>query len=289
MLPLIDFILNITGLLLWLNWLSLHFDPLAKTSATSLVGTLRKADPSGPKRWLSLTGVAAVLIARAFAYWEIGPALGTPNLALGAIRLSFRSDYFGRVLLFSLLSFFCALAVFYLSLLLLSAVNRCVPDTDPLQKLVRLYFKWLDPLPTVIKMLLPLAAGGLFWLSLHPLLVQLSLVPSTRTTTQLLAQALVIGLGTYLSWKYLILTVLVLHLLNSYVYFGNHPLWNFVNATAQNLLRPLQWLPARIGRVDLAPVVAIALLLAILNFPALFDLFSHPGKFREIFYHHLPF
>src|SRR5579863_6851700 len=103
-----DFILNIVGLLLWLNWLSLHFDPLAKTSATSLVSTLRKADPSGPRRWQSLAAVVGLVVIRALIYWQIGPALNwTPRLALAPIGLSFRSDFLWRALLFSTLSFIC--------------------------------------------------------------------------------------------------------------------------------------------------------------------------------------
>jgi len=101
--------------------------------------------------------------------------------------------------------------------------------------------------------------GGLLWLALHPLLAQLAIVPETKSNGQLLEQAAVLGLGTYLAWKYLIVGILVLHLLNSYVYLGNHPVWNFVNATARNLLSPLRWAPLRLGKVDFLPVAAIAL------------------------------
>jgi uncharacterized protein YggT (Ycf19 family) len=62
--------------------------------------------------------------------------------------------------------------------------------------------------------------------------------------------------------KFLLVAVLALHLLNSYVYLGDLPLWSFVNATARSLLRPLQWLPLRAGRVDFAPLLAIAVVLA---------------------------
>ena len=34
--------------------------------------------------------------------------------------------------------------------------------------------------------------------------------------------------------------ILGLHLLNSYIYFGQHPFWKYVNATAQTILRPLK-------------------------------------------------
>jgi uncharacterized protein YggT (Ycf19 family) len=66
-------------------------------------------------------------------------------------------------------------------------------------------------------------------------------------------------LGSYLCWKYVIGALLVLHLLNSYIYFGKHPLWPYVNAGARTLLSPLRAMPLRAGKVDFAPVVGIAL------------------------------
>lgn len=289
--PLINAILNLAGLLLWLNWLSLHFDPLAKTSATSLVGTLRKADPSGPTRWLSLAGVAAVIILRAVIYHLISPALDwTPRLSLPPIELAFRNDRLSSILLFSSLSFFLVLMAFYFSLLLLSIANRGVPDSDPLQKLVRMYFKWFEVWPAPVKFLLPWLAGALFWMALHLFLGRLGIVPRTRSNAQLLEQAAIIGAGMYLSWKYLIIGVLALHLFCSYVYLGENPLWSFVNLSARNLLKPLGWLPARVGRVDLLPVLAIAIVLIIVNIATLADRFSHPpGAFRPWLYRHLPF
>ena len=74
-----------------------------------------------------------------------------------------------------------------------------------------------------------------------------------------LEQSLVIGLGSWLVWKFPAGALLVLHLLNSYIYFGRHPFWKYVNATAQSLLQPLKKIPLRAGRVDFAPVVAIAI------------------------------
>jgi uncharacterized protein YggT (Ycf19 family) len=74
-----------------------------------------------------------------------------------------------------------------------------------------------------------------------------------------LGESLVIALGSYLVWKFLIAALLVLHLLNSYIYFGKHPSWNYVNATAKQLLRPLKKIPLRVEKADFAPIVGIAL------------------------------
>ena len=70
---------------------------------------------------------------------------------------------------------------------------------------------------------------------------------------------MVVGLGSYLSWKYLIGGLLALHLVSSYVYLGNQPFWHFVAPTGRNLLRPLRRVPLRLGKVDFAPLVGIAL------------------------------
>jgi len=258
---LIDLILNLVALALWWNWLALRFDPLAKTSAASLIGTLRKADPVRPKRWRSLAALFALLFFRAIFYWEFGQNFGwTPALHLELINLPFRSDYFSLMLLFSFLSFALALGVFYLWMLLLSVANAHLPDTDPTQRLVRGHFRWLEHWPAAFKVLLPFIVGALVWTVLHPLFVHISILPKTANAAQLFQQAALMGAATYLAAKYLIIGILVLHLLNSYVYFGNHPFWNFVNATATNFLRPLRWLPMRFGKVDFLPLFAIAVI-----------------------------
>ena len=289
--PLINFILNLTALFLWLNWLSIHFDPLARTRAASLVGTLKKADPSGPRRGKFLAGLAALLFVRAWIYCQISAGLSwTPKINLAFTSLPFRGDYFTHMLLFSLLGFLLVLADFYLWLLLLSVANRRVPDADRLQNLVRLLLKWIERWPNPVKLLLPLAFGSLSWLALHPVLVRLAIVPEIKSTAQLFEQAVLIGVGTYTDWKYLIATVLLLHLLGSYVYFGEHPVWNFINLTARNLLALLRWLPLRFGKVDLLPLAGIALVILV---P---ELFSHPprwlpqlARFNQWFYRLLPF
>lgn len=42
----VDLILNLAGLLLWLNWRSLRFDPLVKRTPATLMGTLRQRQKS---------------------------------------------------------------------------------------------------------------------------------------------------------------------------------------------------------------------------------------------------
>jgi uncharacterized protein YggT (Ycf19 family) len=54
--------------------------------------------------------------------------------------------------------------------------------------------------------------------------------------------------------------ILVLHLLNSYVYFGKHPFWKYIHDTSQSLLAPLEKIPLRIGKVDFAPVLGLVIM-----------------------------
>ena len=256
---LIDFILNLAGLLLWLNWRAVRFDPLAKTAPATLTGTLRRAAPSRFKRWHLLAALAGFLLLRALLYWKIGSALNwTGTLDLGAITLSFRSDFFGRTLLFSVCSFGLAMAVFFLWLLLLSLLQPPASASDSLQRLVRLQLGRVDNWPWPVKAALPLAAIACGWWLLSWPLGQWAIVPRPASAVQPMEQALVIGLGSYLAWKYLIVAVLMLHVVNSYVYFGNHAFWNHVHVLARRLLLPLRRVPLRVARVDFAPVLVIA-------------------------------
>ena len=287
-LTLVHFILNLAALWLWLNWVSFSRDPVPRTPATQLIATLKKAGPRGLGRWKFLAGIVILLVLRALIFWQLGPALKwTPRLDWGFVNLTFRADDFTQLLVFSDLGFLFILAIFYLWLLLLSVVNQTVSDADPMQKLVRHFFKWLEPWPAWLKLVSPLLAGGLLWLALRPLFNFMAVTPGEKFSAKVCEQAIVIGAGGYLAWKYLIAAILLLHLINSYVFFGDHPVWNFVNTTARNLLRPLRWLPSRIGRVDFLPLIGTALLFLLTELVA--NPPAWPPALRPWFYKLLPF
>jgi uncharacterized protein YggT (Ycf19 family) len=259
---LIDLILDFAGLLLWLNWRSAGFDPLNKSSPASLVGTLRRAEPSRLRGWHFLLAVLALLFLRALLYWQVGGAVDwTPTLKLGVISISMRSDFLSRAILFSILSFGVALTIFYLCLLFLSIVNGRADETDPLQRIVRLHLGWIGRWPWPVKLLLPLFVVGLLWYSLNPLMAHWDVIPHAASPSHRLQQAGAMGLGVYLTWKYLIVSLLLLYLLNSYIYLGTHAFWNFLNITGCNILTPLRFLPLRIGKIDFSPFLAIAAVL----------------------------
>jgi uncharacterized protein YggT (Ycf19 family) len=255
---LIDFILNLAGLLLWLNWRSIRFDPLGKRTPATLVGTLRRAGPSRLRRWHLLAALGGLLLLRALFYWQIGSAskpVWAGTLDLNIIAPSFLSNSPGRMLLFSIFSFGLTLGVFYLWLLLLSILD----GPEPIRRLVRMPLGGIDHWPRWTKLFLPLTVMALSWWLASWMLTWLGIVPCPVSAAHRIEESLVIGLGSYLSWKYVAGALLSLHLLNSYIYFGRHPFWGYVNAEAQTLLWPLRAVPMRVGKVDFAPVVGIVL------------------------------
>lgn len=261
---LLDLLLNLAGLLLWLNWLSVRFDPLARPQAATLMGTLRRAEPSRLRRGLFLGGLLAVLVVRALFYWQIGAGVDwTPRLSLGAVTVSFplawQTRFFGLMLIFSLLSFLVTLAGFYLWLILLSLLGRGEASDDPFLRLARACLGRVGRWPWGVRLALPWVGGGAAWLVLLPVLTASQLVPPPVSLAHRLEQASLLGLSAYLMWKPLVVGLLVLYLINSYVYLGTHPFWGFVSVAGRSLLRPLAGLPLRTARVDFAPFVAIAL------------------------------
>jgi uncharacterized protein YggT (Ycf19 family) len=206
--------------------------------------------------------LGALLLGRAVFYWQAGSSLKwDPGIRVGAIALLFRSDWPGRMVLFSLFSFGATLGFFYLCLLLLSCVNAPVPDADPAQRLLRLHLGPLERLPGVVKLLLPLVVTTALWCALNPLLVGIGMLPKL-STWHVAAQGAVIGLTAYCSLKFLVVSFLGLYLVNSYIYLGDFALLNYVNTTSRGMLRPMRWLPLRVGRVDLAPLAGMAVVIA---------------------------
>src|SRR5579859_7336493 len=97
----IDFLLNIAGILLFLSWRSMRFDPLVKSTPVTLVGTLKRAEPRRMKGWQLVLALICLIGLRAWLYEFIGaPADWTPRLNLELVVLAFRGDVFGAVALF---------------------------------------------------------------------------------------------------------------------------------------------------------------------------------------------
>jgi uncharacterized protein YggT (Ycf19 family) len=256
----VDLILNIAGLLLWMNWRAGKADLLGKRTPATLIGTLRSAAPQPMRRWDVPVVLTALIFLRAVLYWLIGPALRWSGiLDLGLISLSLRSDRFGRILLFSVLSFVLVLGIFYSWLLVLSLLR----GPKPVHDFVRMQLGRIDGWAAGVKWILPFFVTAIFWWLVSWALAWLQIIPQPSQAWRI-EESLLIATQGYLIWKFPVALLLVLYLLSSYVYFGRHPLWNYVDATAQTLLRPLKGVPfLRIGKVDFTPVVGIALVFLI--------------------------
>jgi uncharacterized protein YggT (Ycf19 family) len=266
--PLIDFILNVAGLLLWLGWRSTRFDPLVRTSVSSLAGTLRRAEPQRWKGWQFLAALAALVFVRGLFYWQIGAAVSwTAKLDLLAVVPNFRlrSGYFWPAMLYSILSLGRVLIIFCFWLLFLVIVNRPAADSDPVQKMLRLHVGRVARWPWPIQLFLPLLLVAALWSALHPFLMRVGVTNPVSSNINLLGQGLLIGGGLYLSLKFPVSAFLLLHLVASYVYLGASPFWDFVSSTARNLLTPLRSIPLCFGRWDLAPLAGTGLVLLLLH------------------------
>jgi len=253
----VDFILNLAGLLLWLNWRSIRFDPLMKRTPATLMGTLRPATPKKLRRWHLLVFIAGLLLLRAVIYYWIGSAANwTGRLDFGAVVLSCRSDWFLRILAFSFFSFALTLGIFYLCLLPLSLLT----GPEPFHGLVKIPMGRVDDWPRWAKIILPFIATALFWWLASWVFGWLQILPKPVSHAERFQESLIIALGSYLLWKFPLGVILLLHLLNSYIYFGKHPFWKYINVTARKLLWPLKKIPLSLGNVDFAPLLLLALL-----------------------------
>lgn len=257
----LDIVLNCLCLLLWLNSRSRGLTGIPRVPGVALVGTLKRAERRTSDAWSSGLVLLVVLFLRAILYWQVGSALRwTPSIGLGPVALHFRSDMFSRMVLFSLLGFAMFLAGFYFSLFLLAAVNRRQPSGERWPAMVRGHLGALARLPAWLMLLAPPVVLFSFWMTFGYLFAALQLVAPVGSLARLALQASFIGLSAWLLWQYVVGAILVLHILSSYIYLGRAPLWSFVNATAGRFLRPLSFLPLRIRKFDLAPFLALGLL-----------------------------
>src|SRR5438132_4173685 len=89
---LVDFLLNIVGLLLWFNWRASGLK-LAAPGVVSLAATIQRTEVMEPRRWFSFGCLLALLFIRALVYCQVGSKVNwIATLDLTAIALPFRSD-----------------------------------------------------------------------------------------------------------------------------------------------------------------------------------------------------
>jgi uncharacterized protein YggT (Ycf19 family) len=156
--------------------------------------------------------------------------------------------------LFSVLSFALFFGVFYVWMLLLSLLA----GPPPIHGLVTIPLGRVDGWPRWAKAMLPFLATAVCWWLAGALLSRLEILPPVPGSVRF-QQSVVLGISSYLLWQFPLGAILLLHLLNSYIYFGKHPFWRYISATAQTILWPLRRIPLRAGKVDFAPLVGIVL------------------------------
>jgi hypothetical protein len=272
----LDSILNFALLFLWIDWRAGRGLKQAH-SVLSLASAVRPADRRGcASGWAPLGIIAAILLIRPCFYYSIGSKLSwTPEIDLLAFTLPWRSDLLDIMYLYSTVTFLLTLGLFFSVSVLLSVVNRRLPDSDIMQHLVRLQLGWLERLPWIIRLALPVLAAALAWISMVPLLTRVGLLPAQPPIRVLWGQALALGLCSLLAWKWALLIIFGLHLVNLYVYLGTHPAWAYISNTARSLLRPLGFLS--FAKVDLSPMAGIALVIFAAEYglkPAILQIFE---------------
>lgn len=263
---LLDFILNLVGLLLWFNWRAARFDPISTSRPATLAGTIRRAEKATFKRWHLPLGLLGLLLLRVPLYVEFGSALNwTGKIDVGTIAIPFKSNSgsYLPILLYSFYSFGVMLAVFLIWVLLLSALKSNAAESDSLRQLLRLHLGKVESWSRGVKLLLPLlVVTPLWWLASWPLTFY-GIMPGPSGMLARLEQALLVGLGSYLAWKFLLLGILGLYFISTYVFFGRQPFWQHLELIARQLLAPLRRIPLRLGKVDFAPLLGIGLVIVI--------------------------
>lgn len=262
----IDAILNVALVLLWLNATVRQWTLSGPQTARSLLRTLERTEVPTPRRWVSLIGFTAVVFFRAVFYWQIGSAVGwTPAIDLGAFSISFRSDHFSRMLLYSLLCISKWLLVLYVGIVFLVLLTRTVGAGDSLHRFILHQLGILGRFSPWVAAGATVFSAMVIWAAVVYPLSRLGIFPSPRGIGMVMAQGVMLSLGIWLKMRWVIWGILLLYILSTYVYFGSHPFWFYVAMVGRQLVRPLSGLPLRLGKVDFAPLVMAVIIFVIFH------------------------
>ncbi len=256
---LVDLLLNLIGLVLLLAWRTAG-KPAQVRGAGTLLSNLKPAETRPAKRWGYLLALAGLLLARPLLYSVIASGLNwTPMIGLGSAALAFRADDPGRLVLHSLLSFGWAWIIAIAWATVLIALTTLEREPEGWSRALREMLGWLGRLPVLLQLIFPWLTAAFAWAILTVPLAGLGILPRVPPGPELAAQCVVVATSVWLSLKWLLCGILLLRLVNTYIYFGNHPLWDFIHRIGGLLIRPLGWLPVRFGKLDFTPVVAAAI------------------------------
>ncbi len=252
------YILDLAGLLLWLSFRRVGADPTRP--AGTLLGNLRPAAPVPHRSWASLLTLVLMLLLRPLLLVLLATVLdSTPTWTPGPTVIAFRADDWLRLYFFSTLSFAWTALVGYAVLLAFCAFSRDVPELTSFAEFAMTLAGPLGRFPLVFLFLFPVAAGAVIWLGVGPVLQWQHLLPPTRAGVSLAFQSLFMGVAVWLPLRWVVVSVLLLRFIHNYVYLGEHSVWMLVQTVGRRLQYPLAWIPARLGRMDLVPLLAAAL------------------------------
>ena len=252
------YILDLAGLLLWLSFRRVGADPTRP--AGTLLGNLRPAAPVPHRSWTSLGALLLMLVLRPLLLVLLATLLdATPTWTPGPTVIAFRADDWLRLYFFSTLSFVWTALVGYGVLLIFCALSRDVPELSSFSAFAVAMAGPVGRFPVLLILLLPAVAGALVWLGVGHLLEWQHLVPPTRAGWPLAVQSMIMGVAVWLPIRWIVMCVLLLRFVHNYVYLGEHSVWTLVQTIGRRLQYPLSWIPARLGRMDLVPLLACGL------------------------------
>jgi hypothetical protein len=251
----IDLLLNLAALLMWVSWRGIRGGEAAGSAGT-ILGNLRPAGVRQGNRRHYLWMLGGLLLVRALVYRQVGPSLPWhPVWSLGPATVAFRSDYSLRMFGFSALDFLTMLLFWYTGIAGILAVNRPPGDRDGLTRALRAQSGFLGGLPGGVLLVMVCVMAGLLWAGVGWLAAGQGMVPPLRSGQHLLQQSVLVVVGQLCVLRWWFAAILLLHLLNLYVYVGNHVFWDFIQNTGSHLCRPFSFF--RIGQADLSPIPTV--------------------------------
>lgn len=260
MLETINLLLNLAGLGLWIGAFAFSHAAARLSRPLTLLSTMRPETSTAHGRLVLLGSLTVLLILRAAAYWNFSMTGGRfPSVDFRILSISFRPDLFTELLAYSIGSFFVFLYLYYLWMLGISLCCRSSGPADSIENFVNQQLRFLASRHVGWKVFAALFAGAGLWLAIGSALLVFGIgeIPREWSVSTILWQSPFVAVSFGCSFLLVMAAVLALHLIHSYVHFGEHDVWPFIDRTAKVYLSPLRRFPLMFGRFDFAPILGI--------------------------------
>ena len=245
------------GLHLILNWTALLLWVGARPGYSGAVGRRISLGGRLVRTGLPLVGVVLLLAGRAAFYDRFAAEVGwIPYLAMADYVLPFGQHDFAGKFAFSVATFGQWLVVYYYCLFFLSLIAPRPPVAEGWRRFLRSQLGPVHEWPATVRVALPVLGAAVWHYGLASWLGALQAFPVSMGPLGL-QWVLVMTALNLQAVAWLALGVLGMFVIQNYVVLGGAELWRVTEAGGRALLRPLQALPLRTGRVDLAPLVAM--------------------------------